>query len=185
MNTQAANANNQAPTGWLVRGSHPKDYEVTVDKTIAHSGQASGSIKSSHSQPQGFGTLMQKCKAEQYRGQRLRMSAYAKAEGVVNWAGLWLRVDGAADQMLGFDNMENRPIQGTSEWKLYEIVLDVPAESLHLAFGVLLTGEGQVWIDDIQFEAVGPDVLSTGQPSREQLLPLVNPHPVNLNFEEA
>lgn len=184
MNTQVASTNDQAPAGWLVRGGHPEEYEVTVDKTIACSGQASGSIKSRHAQPQGFGTLMQMCKADQYRGQRLRMSAYAKAQDVTNWAGFWMRVDGA-NQILGFDNMEDRPIQGTSDWNCYEIVLDVSTEAVHLAFGVLLTGEGQVWIDDIQFEAVGPDVLPTGQPSPEHLLHLVNLHPVNLSFEEA
>lgn len=79
--------------------------------------------------------------------------------------------------------MEDRPIKGTSDWNRYEIVLDVSTEAVHLAFGVLLAGKGQVWIDDIQFEAVGPDVLPTGQPLPEYPLHLVNLHPVNLSFE--
>jgi hypothetical protein len=179
MKTEAATTHGQAPDGWWIAGSYPADYEVSIDKTIAHSGQASGSIKSRRDRPRGFGTLMQMCKADPYRGQHVRMSAYVKAQDVSNWAGLWMRVDGVAGKVISFDNMQGRPIQGTADWNRYEIVLDVPAESLHLAFGVLLTGKGQVWIDDVQFETVGPDVPLTGRSQPEYSL-----QPVNLGFEE-
>lgn len=179
MSTETATTSSQAPRGWFIAGSYPADYEIGLDKTVAHNGQASGSLKSRRPRPRGFGTLMQMCKADQYRGQRVRMSSYAKAQTVTNWAGLWMRVDGAAGNMMSFDNMQGRPIQGTSDWNRYEIVLEVPTESVYLAFGILLTGKGQVWIDDIQFETVGSDVPLTGQLQREY-----PPQPVNLGFEE-
>jgi hypothetical protein len=83
---EAATTHSQAPRGWFLAGSYAADYEVSVDKSIAHSGQASGSIQSRRARPRGFGTLMQMCKADQYRGQRVRKSAYARAQAVSNWA---------------------------------------------------------------------------------------------------
>ena len=104
---------------------------------------------------------MQGIKADDYRGKRVRLSGYVKGENIAQYAGLWLRVDGAG-YSLNFDNMSNRPIKGTTDWKKYEVVLDVPEESIAIAFGILLRGEGQVWIDDLQLEVVGQDMPTTG-----------------------
>jgi hypothetical protein len=57
--------------------------------------------------------------------------------------------------------MQNRPIKGTTGWKRYEIVLDVPQSSQSIAFGVLLSGAGTVWVDDLNFEIVAKDVPET------------------------
>ena len=40
--------------------------------------------------------------------------------------------------------------------------LDVPNEARGIAFGILLAGAGQAWMDELQFEAVGADVPVTG-----------------------
>jgi hypothetical protein len=39
-----------------------------------------------------------------------------------------------------FDNMDDRPIKGDSEWQQYAVVLDVPSEATALAYGILLSG---------------------------------------------
>src|SRR5436190_13987714 len=52
------------PKGWFHAGSHPKDYEMSVDQAVAHSGKASASLKSIVSETSGFGTLMQTFKAD-------------------------------------------------------------------------------------------------------------------------
>jgi hypothetical protein len=162
--------------GWHLSGSDPDDYNVGTDPGMAHSGSKSGFI-ASKPQPRGFGTLMQQFSAERYRGMRLRMSAYAKAAEVDEWAALWMRVDGPDEATLAFDNMQDRPISGTTEWWLYQIVLDVPQDAEAIAFGVLLQGSGRVWIDDVGFGSVGKDVPTTGGGSGG--LP---PEPVNLDF---
>ena len=61
--------------------------------------------------------------------------------------------------------MQNRPIKGTSDWTRYEIVLDVPQNAAAIAFGIRLRGKGQVWLDDVQFAIVGPDVPTTNMPT--------------------
>ncbi len=97
---------------------------------------------------------------------------------MTQWAGLWFRVDGPNNTTLAFDNMEQRAIKGTTDWTRYEIVLDVPNEAQRLAFGVLLAGGGQVWMDDLRFEVVPTTVKTTGQGMVEL------PAPTNLNFEK-
>jgi hypothetical protein len=108
-----------------------------------------------------FGTLMQEFKADQFRGKRLRLTGYVKTQGVSEWAGLWVRVDGLERSSLAFDNMQDRKIEGTTDWKAYSIVLDIPDDAAVVAFGVLLAGKGQVWVDDLVFDVAGPDVAST------------------------
>jgi hypothetical protein len=172
-------AEQRAPEGWFLAGSDPQDYEVGVDRQEAHGGQASGFIRAITDTPKGFGTLMQIFRADTYRGKRLRMTGLVKAERIADWAGLWMRVDGPGGTLLSFDNMQSRPIRGTSDWSLYQIVLDVPTTSLQIAFGVLLRGAGRAWVDDFAFEVVGADVPMTGA-GASATLPA---EPRNLNFE--
>jgi len=154
--------------GWFLAGNKPQDYRIGSDATAPHGGTASGYLQATSDPLGGFGTLMQTAKADPYRGTRVRMSGWAKADGVADWAGLWMRVDGPdtgkTQRSLSFDNMQNRPIKGTSDWTRYEIVLDVPPASIEIAFGILLQGVGEVWLDDVQFATVGSDVPTTGMP---------------------
>jgi hypothetical protein len=128
---------------------------------------------------------MQMCKANEYLGKRVRLSAYVKSKDIADWAGVWFRVDDPQVKPLAFDNMQNRPIKGTSDWKKYEIVLDIPQEAVNLAFGILLQGKGQAWIDDIKFESVTKDVPVTAPPIviNKQQEPQYPPIPMSLDFE--
>jgi erythromycin esterase len=150
-------------SGWEVGGTCRRDYGIGTDSAVLHSGHASGYISSIADGISGFGTLMQTAEADEYQGQRVRMSAYVKTEGVEGWAGLWLRVDGPKG-VINIDNMQDRPIQGDTDWTQYEIVLDVPEDSINIAFGILVEGTGQAWVDDLQFEVVGQDV-PTAEPA--------------------
>ena len=178
-NSTALGANTFA-NGWFLAGTAPQNYETGIDRVVTHDGKSSGYISSTVPSSEGFGTWMQMFKADEYRGKRLRLSAYVKAEDVKDWAGLWMRVDGPENKVLSFDNMQNRPIRGTADWQQVAIVLDVPQNSVGIAFGILLQGVGRVWIDNVQFEVVGQDV-STTQLKEDTSPPL--PQPTNLGFE--
>src|SRR5262245_48304146 len=108
--------------------------------------------------------MAQGIKADDYHGKRVRLSGYVKGENIAQYSGLWMRMDGAG-YSLNFDNMSNRPIKGTTDWKKYEVVLDVPEESVRITFGILLMGAGQVWVDDLRLEAVGQDAQTTNDQS--------------------
>jgi hypothetical protein len=74
--------------------------------------------------------------------------------------------------------MHDRSIKGTTGWTKHQIVLDVKDNSVNIAFGVLLTGPGQVWVSDIQFEVVSTNVPTT------DLVANYPDKPVNLTFDE-
>jgi hypothetical protein len=175
-------AADSVPKGWFKAGSHPQNYEMSVDTAVKHNGKSSAYIKFIGDKAEGFGTLMQAFKADDYRSKRVRMSAWMKTENTDS-AQLWMRVDGEK-RMLGFDNMDNRGVKGTTEWKRYEITLDVPENTVNIAFGALVNGKGQAWMDDFQFEVVGKDVPTTNMlPPEEMNKEQEQKQPVNLNFE--
>src|SRR5215471_14469028 len=80
--------------GWFKAGSHPKDYDMGVDRAVLLVGHPSGFIRSNKPDPQGFGTYMQMFDAGDYRGKRLRFAALVRTENVEDGAALWMRVDG-------------------------------------------------------------------------------------------
>jgi hypothetical protein len=169
------------PGGWFLAGSHPRDCVASIDRGTVHSGRASASLASLTEEAKGFGTLMQESLPEAYAGRRVRMTAQVRSKAVRGWSGLWLRVDGAPGKpSLAFDNMDDRPIKGDSEWQQYAVVLDVPSEATALAYGILLSGAGQVWLDDVSFEVVDKTVPTT----RQNVARRFPPAPTNLDFEQ-
>lgn len=160
----------QMPKGWGKTGLEPQNYEMHVDTSVKRSGNASATLRSTASvTEEGFAAAIQSIRPDEFRGKRVRLSGHLKSEGVAGWGGLWLRVD-AADPMvtLDFDNMENRPVTGTSDWRKYDIVLDVPSEAEEIVYGFLLNGKGQLWADDLEIVAVGKEVVKTSRPFKPE-----------------
>jgi len=170
--------NADVPRGWYLAGNKPAEYEAGVDPGQTNRGHDSAFLKSKRPSADGFGTLMQGINAEQYKGNTVRLSALVKSEEVTGWAGLWMRVDKGTES-LAFDNMQKRPIIGTTGWQRYYVVLDVPKDATNIAFGILLSGPGQVWLNNTKFEIVGLDVPATG--ASQKTLPN---KPVNLEFND-
>jgi hypothetical protein len=167
-----------APKGWFIAGSKPGEYESGIDELAAYNGHPSAYLKAKTPDAQGFGTLMQEFRADHYLGKRVRFSAFVKTQGAQDWAGLWMRVDRGTTQV-AFDNMQNRPIKGTTDWRRYDVVLNVAQDATGIFFGVLLAGSGSVWINNAKFEVVGPTVLTTDGDV------LLKPdEPTNLDFEK-
>ncbi len=166
------------PKGWFVAGNTPTAYESGIDTLAAYNGRPSAYLKAKMPGVEGFGTLMQDFRADHYLGKRVRFSAFVRTEGAQDWAGLWMRVDKESKQ-IAFDNMQGRPIKGTTDWKKYDVVLDVPQEATGIFFGVLLSGSGTVWLSGAKFEIVGPNVPTTGTEAVQR-----PEEPMNLGFEE-
>lgn len=173
--------NEQLLKGWNLSGSHPFNYKMGIDRETFHKGRASGFLKSVTAESkEEFATMMQQFKAENYLGKRMKLSGFLKSKDVDGFCGLWMRVDNALHDVLQFDNMGNRPIVNDTEWNHYYIVLDVPENSAIISFGVLLSGRGQVWIDELEFEEVNIDTPTTNIDYGCDLLD----GPANLSFEE-
>ena len=164
-----------APAGWLLAGSAPQSYDTGVDQQVTFSSQPSAYLKSvAPVSTQGFGTLMQSFRPDDYRGKRVRFSAQVKSDSIGAWAGLWMRID-EGQQFAAFDNMQDRPIQGTTDWTPYSVVLDVPQGATGISFGILLAGTGTVWMSGVKLEAVDTQTPVTGITSPAE--------PMNLDFE--
>ncbi len=173
LTTASALAGSGTVEGWFQAGTDIDGYTIGTEKTD-HGVVAF--IKSKNPVKDEFGTLMQSFSADQYLGKRIRLSADIKHADIQEWAGMWMRVD-ARRFAASFDNMQNRPLKGTADWKTHHIVLDVPKDSKLISIGILLSGEGNVYWDDIKIEIVSKD---------EQLTDLtqVKSGPANLNFSQ-
>src|SRR5262245_20411694 len=73
-------AADRLPKGWIKAGSHPQNYEIALDAAVKHGDKAAAYIKGAGAASEGFCTLMQLFKANDYHGKRLRMSAWMRTE---------------------------------------------------------------------------------------------------------
>jgi hypothetical protein len=146
---------------WFPTGSNPEDYEMGGDPMQPHGSAGGGYIRSKVEAPRTFGTWASSTPVGSLLGRRVRLSGQVRTEGVENWSGLWMRVDGPNNQTLAFDNMSSRSIRGTTDWKKYDVVLDVPANAVGLMYGLILTGKGKAWFDGVTLETVAAEVPVT------------------------
>ena len=170
----------EIPEGWFKAGNSPKSYEVSINKNAGKKGENIVHLKSIDKNVTGFGTLMQSFSAEKYLDKRVRFSASVKSKNVEQWAGLWMRIDGNENppKSLGFDNMQNRPIKGNTDWKYYSVVMDVPAESNLINFGILLAGPGEILFSNPNIEVVDKSIPTTNATGYE---PPSGPKNLDLN----
>jgi hypothetical protein len=173
-------------SGWIDYTAH-NAYEVGLDKAVHHSGTRSAYIKSVGPKPtEEFGNLMQAFVPNNYLDQRVKLTAWVKTQLTSGTAQLWMRVDGewndSATKPGTFDNMDDRPIKGNTDWTPYSIVVDIPPNANDVSFGLMHIGTGTIWLDDVGIERVGKDVPLTG--SFTTLTGCGKKELVNLNFED-
>lgn len=80
----------------------------------------------------------------------MTLNGFLKVKEVSDgYAGLWVRADDAKGQVLDMDNMQDRGLSGTADWTEATVTLNLPKEVAQICAGALLTGKGQVWVDDL------------------------------------
>jgi hypothetical protein len=178
---------NNELVGWdkYVDAAEGVFYHVGKDNQVSYEGKSSGYLTSDNGGEDDFGSLMQSCSAKEFSGHKVNFSAYIKTSDVEQGAGLWFRVDDAEGNVLSFENMQSRPIIGTTDWKKYNIVLDVPNKSARLLYGVLLYQTGMVWIDKVSFSKIEPLKSDTSEIIAFSEEIKVNKKPFNLGFEDS
>ena len=85
---------------------------------------------------------------------RVRFSGWIRTEEVRGFAGLWWRAD-VGTAYVAFDNMQGQNVNGTRDWRRYEIALDVPPNVDKINFGMMLVGTGRAWFDSLAIEIDG------------------------------
>lgn len=151
------------PSGWEKRGSAPEKYEVGVDKSAGRGCMYAGTLKSvanNIDSKNDFGSLVQNLIPDKYLGKKIKLTGSMKCKDVTGWAALWMRID--QPKKYSLENMKDRFVRGNSEWTRCEIIIDVPADAKNIAFGVLLSGAGQIWFDNLNIAEAGEGEKTTG-----------------------
>lgn len=153
---------NGNPLNWENFGS--EGYTLSLDTLNAQSGKTAAVIEYSGNAP-NFKAWAYNIPAI-YTGKRIKLTGYVKTENVTDgWAGLWMRIDPQVE----FDNMQNRGITGSTDWKQYEIAFDLhPDKAQQIVVGGLLVGKGKMWLDHLD---VTIDGLPLKDVKRKELLP--------------
>lgn len=189
LTTAVSGAAPTTPIGWFMgAGGNLGKYASSLDHDGPLEGAACARLSSQSATPAEFATLMQAANAASFIGKRVRFTAQVKSKDVAGSAYLWFRADRADGASIAFDNMQNRPIRGSTDWQLYSLVLDVPESATVLAYGIGLSGSGTTWLDAAQIEVVDQTVPTSGK--KRNILPKppigekwIKAAPFNLNFE--
>jgi hypothetical protein len=157
----------KVPPGWFVP-SLPKDAdylaELRRDGCRSHTGCAVVLVPVNVPRP--VGNLMQSFSAAAYTGKTVRLRAWLRLErfyfanaigvrfpGPEDRAQMWLNVE-RSNRRNGFaDNMDDRPVV-SSDWTQCEITGEIDDDARFINFGVMSTGGGRLWVDDVSFEVI-------------------------------
>ena len=122
------------------------DYSLKIDTIVSQNGNNSASIEFNGGKP-NFKAWAYPIPAI-YSGKKIKLTGYIKTENVSDgYAGLWMRIDPS----VGFDNMRNRGIVGTTDWKEYQIELDLKStKAKKIVIGGILVGKGKMWVDNLK-----------------------------------
>jgi hypothetical protein len=159
---------------WLVDGTFPSGYEIGLDDQDVHGGKASAYIKANPSIAGDTDSagLEQWFDTSQFRGQRIRLSGYIRSNNVSRNV-IFRLLAQSADLRSG--NVAQLPvgtIYGRTGWQKYDLVVDVPKESLYISVLMSLEGQGEVWLDDLSIDIVDRSVPLTGSTSGLPTAPL-------------
>lgn len=100
--------------------------------------------------------------AEPYRNRRVRVSMWVRTrlpekpapKMPVSQVATFMRIENEDATFVAYDGGAS-PLLGNTDWTRKFMVLEVPTDAFSLAFGVVVTGPGEVWIDDVLLEDQG------------------------------
>jgi hypothetical protein len=151
------------PEKWLAMGEQNFELcDAGIDAKVLAAGQRNLSIACT---VPVRAYLRHVFEAAPWWGKRVRLSAWLKTENVEPKTGgdeqpgaaMFLSTSGYRGTLY------NAAVTGTTDWKYYEIVIDIPAgsPSPYIPMGLSLIGKGQLWARDFRFEEVSHDTPVT------------------------
>lgn len=147
--------NEKLPDNWFQWG---EGYNLKIDSIEKHSGKYAVLIEHEGERDEKYFGCVAQSIPSNYEGNEIELKAYMKLKNVADRPiGLMLRLDGTSG-VLEFNNMQQKNIQGTTDWTLYSVKLPYPEDTKTIYIGALLSGTGQLWVDDFQLLIDGKDV---------------------------
>lgn len=176
MGFEAGVAANGVPIEWDETGddAHPRlvaidvlppgrlrNYSFERDTKVRRSGKASGRLRFDGKSSARWAATIQCIDASpELAGRTAKMRGYMKIAGVKRvepisdgdrpGAGMYLRSDTPSEVGVQIDNMDDRALVGTIDWKRYEVKIRIDAGVVNLCFGLILNGVGSLWVDDLE-----------------------------------
>ncbi len=72
--------------------------------------------------------------------------------------------------MIALENMQAQQVTGTHDWTQYSITLPIHPQAQQIYFGVLVSGTGTLWADDLELLVDGkPIAEASAMPPRPAL----------------
>ena len=143
---------NGKPKDWNNFGS--SNYAIALDSINTKNGKYSVKIEFKEGNPEFKAWAF--TIPDNYPGKKITLTGYIKTENVTDgYAGLWMRIDPS----IAFDNMNKNGVKGTTDWKKYEITLEMnPEKTKQIVIGGLLVGKGKMWLDNFNVSIDGKDI---------------------------
>lgn len=152
-------------SGWF-RGS---DYPISLDEE-SFSGNYAGKITSKSSGVEG--RIIYALPAN-YDGKFIQLEGVIRTKDVKEgFAGLLMKIEGKktwqvngrkieeSGFLLGFENMRDKGVEGTTDWKSYKIELPFEEGTETIVVGGILSGKGEAWFDNLVVSIDGKDLKS-------------------------
>ncbi|HTG45272.1 MAG TPA: hypothetical protein VK633_12145, partial [Verrucomicrobiae bacterium] len=160
--------------GWTVWSQCPTDFSETIDPAVTRNGQPAWRIAYVSSEPPEKYSFVWWGKnhfdletLRKYCGHTVRMSVWVKSEDVIPRAGLDFQGKDFNGKRLTISRLSER-ILGTTDWREYSIVCDIPEETKQIQTAVFMYGDGKLWVDTNSLKL---EIMGT-LPSAKQLIPV-------------
>jgi carboxyl-terminal processing protease len=149
--------------GWQYGGRDISAYIIEADAQTMSEGAQSLTIHSASAAPEAWAGAWQRVAVGIYEGQQIRLTAQVKTDSVSGEASAGLEYNGRHFYKSPRDLATSPVFTGTNDWTTVELFLDLAegTETIHFFFA--LTGAGQIWVDDVRLEAVGPSAWTLEQ----------------------
>jgi hypothetical protein len=147
-------------TGWA---TSPPNSAV-ADGAIFRSGFWSARLERTATSAEEFSGLSKNIPLD-VAGKTIVLRGFLRTEDVTGFVSLWIRQDGSSPN-LAFASTQGRGVKGTNEWHEHTVSVPVHADARQLAFGVLISGAGKAWVDDLELTVDGVPFASAPKANR-------------------
>jgi len=155
---------------WSVWSQCPTDFSVTLDPAVTRNGHPALRIAYVSSEPPEKYSFVWWGKHHydldtfrKYLGHTVRMSVWAKSEDVLPRAGLDFQPKDLNGKRLKTLRSTDR-ILGTTDWREYSIICDIPEETKDFQTAVFMYGNGKLWVDTNSFKW---EIVGTLPPAKQ------------------
>jgi uncharacterized protein YbdZ (MbtH family) len=161
---------------WTSMRADTANCSAFADKRPTFTAERPVSIRCTSESP-GYAAARFNFPVDALRGKRAGLFADVRVENVSKGSRLWLRVDRPGQFGAASDDMEDRPLRGTSDWFTVAVHVDVPSDASTLLGGIALEGSGKISVSNIRIEAISNNFQMDANPP----VPPPPPAPADLN----